>query len=129
MSDNSEFGSFLSGFLIGGLVGAAVALLMAPQSGEETRTLIVEKSTELKDKTAASLEEAYAAAEKAAADARARAEELAKEAQARAEELRQRSQVILEEQRSKISDAVSPKAEKVEVKEENPAPKKPAAKK
>ncbi len=114
MSDNNDFGSFLSGFLVGGLVGAAVALLLAPQSGEATRTLIVEKSVELKDKTAASLEEAYAAAEKAAADARARAEELAKEAQAHAEELRQRGQVILEEQRAKISDKVSPKAEKVE---------------
>ena len=44
MSDNNEFGSFLSGFLVGGLVGAAVALLMAPQSGEETRTLIGEKT-------------------------------------------------------------------------------------
>jgi gas vesicle protein len=118
MSDNSDFGSFLSGFVVGGLVGAAVALLMAPQSGEETRTMIVEKGVELKDKTSASLEEAYAAAEKAAADARAKAEELAKVAQTRAEELRQKSQVILEEQRTKISDAVSPKAEKAEAPKE-----------
>jgi gas vesicle protein len=123
MSDNNELGSFLSGFLVGGLIGAAVALLMAPQSGEETRTLIRDKSVELKDKTTASLEEAYARAEKAAADARARAEELAKEAQVRAEELRQRGQVILEEQRTKISDAVSPKEGK------KPATGKPAAKK
>lgn len=125
MSDNNDFTSFLSGFLVGGLVGAAVALLLAPQSGEETRTMIVEKSVELKDKTAATLEDAYHAAEKAAGDARARAEELAKEAQSRAEDLRQRGQVILEEQRAKISDKVSPKAEKVEVpKEEKKADKK-----
>jgi gas vesicle protein len=51
MSDNaSEFGSFLAGFLIGGLVGAATALLLAPQSGEETRTVIKTKGIELKDK-------------------------------------------------------------------------------
>lgn len=50
MSDNSsEFGSFLAGFLIGGLVGAATALLLAPQSGEDTRNVIVTKSIELKD--------------------------------------------------------------------------------
>ena len=42
---DSDFGAFFSGFLIGGLVGAAVALLMAPQSGEETRTLIRDKVT------------------------------------------------------------------------------------
>ncbi len=50
MSDNSsEFGSFLAGFLIGGLVGAATALLLAPQSGEDTRNVIVTKSIELKE--------------------------------------------------------------------------------
>ena len=123
MSDNNDFGSFLSGFMIGGLVGAAVALLMAPQSGEETRVLIRDKSVELKDKTVASMEDAYARAEKAAADARVRAEELAQEAQARAEELRQRGQVILEEQRSKLTETIKPKEEAAKTE------KKPAAKK
>ena len=111
MSDNSDFGSFLSGFLIGGLVGGAVALLLAPQSGEETRTLIRDKGVEFKDKTVTSMEEAYARAEQAAADARARAEELAKVAQSRAEELRQQGQVVLEEQRAKLSKTISPKEE------------------
>ena len=128
MSDNSEFGSFLSGFMIGGLVGAAVALLMAPQSGEETRVLIRDKSVELKDRTTASLEEAYARAEQAAADARVRAEELAKEAQARAEDLRQRGQVIIEEQRTKLTEAIQPKEEAAEA-EKKPASKKTSTKK
>ena len=43
-------GSFLAGFVIGGLIGAGVALLMAPQSGEETRALIADKSIELRDR-------------------------------------------------------------------------------
>ena len=34
---DSDFGAFLAGFFVGGLIGAAVALLIAPQSGEETR--------------------------------------------------------------------------------------------
>lgn len=51
MADNSgDLGSFLAGFLIGGLIGAGAALLMAPQSGEETRALIGEKSIELRDR-------------------------------------------------------------------------------
>jgi gas vesicle protein len=51
MADNSgDLGSFLAGFVIGGLIGAGVALLMAPQSGEETRAIITDKSIELRDR-------------------------------------------------------------------------------
>jgi gas vesicle protein len=77
MSNKSgEFGAFVAGFLIGGLVGAATALLMAPQSGEETRAFIQEKSIELKDVATATAEDAIARAEAAAAEARAYAEDL-----------------------------------------------------
>jgi gas vesicle protein len=87
MSDRDEFGAFLVGFIVGGLTGAVVALLFAPQSGEETRALIKDKSIELRDKAQVTAEEAYARAEAAAKEARARAEELAREARTRAEEL------------------------------------------
>lgn len=79
MSDRDEFGAFLVGFLIGGLSGAVVALLFAPQSGEETRAMIKDKSIELRDKAQQSAEEALARAEAAAAEARARADELARQ--------------------------------------------------
>lgn len=50
MSDNnSDFGAFLAGFVIGGLVGAATALILAPQSGEQTRGQISNKSGELRE--------------------------------------------------------------------------------
>ncbi len=39
MNDRDEFGAFLVGFIVGGLSGAVVALLFAPQTGEETRAL------------------------------------------------------------------------------------------
>lgn len=87
MSERDEFGAFLVGFVVGGLSGAIVALLFAPQSGEETRALIKDKSIELRDKAQMTAEEALARAEQLAADARARAEELANEARARAEDL------------------------------------------
>jgi gas vesicle protein len=87
MSDRDEFGAFLVGFVVGGLTGAVVALLFAPQSGEETRAMIKDKSIELRDKAQMTAEEAYARAEAAAKEARARAEELAHEARARAEQL------------------------------------------
>lgn len=79
MSDRDEFGAFLVGFIVGGLTGAVVALLFAPQSGEETRALIKDKSIELRDKAQHSAEETLARAEAAAQEARARADELARQ--------------------------------------------------
>jgi gas vesicle protein len=96
MSDqNSDFGAFLSGFIVGGFVGAAVALLMAPQSGEETRVLIRDRSIELKDR-----------AVEAAEDARIRAEAAAEEARMRADELKRRGQEIYVEQKGRLETAI-----------------------
>ncbi len=99
MSERDEFGAFLVGFIVGGLSGAIVALLFAPQSGEETRAFIKDKSIELRDKAQMTAEEALARAEAAAADARARADELAKE-------LRERGQGVVEDVRERASGAV-----------------------
>jgi gas vesicle protein len=90
MSDSgNEFGAFLAGFVIGGLVGAAVALLTTPQTGEETRSLIHDKSIELKDKAVERAETARVKAEAAAAEARARADEITQMAKDRAGEISQ----------------------------------------
>ena len=48
MSENNSGGAFFTGFLLGGLVGAAAALLMTPQSGEKTRVQIRERGIELR---------------------------------------------------------------------------------
>lgn len=50
MADKSV--DFLAGFFVGALVGAAAALLLAPQSGEETRAFIREKGIELQERSA-----------------------------------------------------------------------------
>ena len=34
---DSGFGSFLAGLFVGGLIGAAIGLLLAPRAGEELR--------------------------------------------------------------------------------------------
>ena len=41
---------FLGGVLIGAVVGAALGLLLAPQSGEETRETLCSTARELSDK-------------------------------------------------------------------------------
>ena len=43
----SDASGYLGWFLLGSLAGAAVALLLAPRSGEETRDYLVERSGEL----------------------------------------------------------------------------------
>lgn len=106
MSDRDEFGAFLVGFIVGGLSGAVVALLFAPQSGEETRALIKDKSIELRDKAQITAEEAIARAEAAAADARARADDLARQ-------LRERGHTVVEDVRERGKSAVDAVRSKV----------------
>ena len=107
MSDRDEFGAFLVGFIVGGLTGAVVSLLFAPQTGEETRALIKDKSIELRDKASASAEQALARAEAAAQEARTRADELAQELRARGEtvvsEVKSRGRSALDAVRSKAT--------------------------
>jgi gas vesicle protein len=114
MSDQDEFGAFLVGFVVGGLTGAVAALLLAPQSGEETRTIIRDKAIELKDKASEEIDEAYAQAEAAASEARIRFEELAQLTRERADELQRRSAVLLEEQKSRISEVMARKPSETE---------------
>lgn len=50
MSDsNGSGGAFMAGFILGGLVGAAAALLLSPQPGEMTRKQILERSSGLQE--------------------------------------------------------------------------------
>lgn len=50
----------LAGILVGGLAGAVTMLLLAPQSGEDTRRQIREKSIELRDRTSEMMEDTMA---------------------------------------------------------------------
>ena len=50
--DGGAAGTIITAFVLGALTGAAVALLMAPQSGEETRRILGDKAREGADKAA-----------------------------------------------------------------------------
>src|SRR5512135_713591 len=77
-------GTFLAGLVLGSLVGAAVAMLMAPASGSETRRQIREKGLEL----------------------RAQAEQQMEEARKQADEMQERGRVVLEEQKARLNQAI-----------------------
>lgn len=94
----SDFGAFMAGFFVGGLIGIGVAMLFAPQSGEETREQIYQRSIELADVANQKVEEARTKAEKAIAEARLKAEEATQELQERVQELEARGKAALERQ-------------------------------
>jgi gas vesicle protein len=88
MSDSdSGIGAFFAGVLIGGLVGAATALLLAPQTGEETRRTIGRYGNDFRDRAQDSFEDARERADATLADARRRAERIIEEARERAERI------------------------------------------
>ena len=48
--DDSGAGTVVVAFVLGAITGAAVALLMAPATGEETRRMLAEKAREGRDR-------------------------------------------------------------------------------
>ena len=48
--DDNGAGTVVVAFVLGALTGAAVALLMAPATGEETRRIIADKAREGRDR-------------------------------------------------------------------------------
>ena len=107
MSDNNDFGAFFAGLVIGGLVGAAAALLTAPKSGEETRTMIKEKSIELRDRAVEVSQDARRKAEVALEDARARADEALADLRVKAEDLARMTKELTVELQQKAKAPVS----------------------
>lgn len=88
--------SMFAGFLIGGLIGAGIALLSAPYSGEETRQRIREKSMEMKDK-----------AVETAHETRQRIDDARRQGSEKVTMARDRGQTIFSKQKKNIESAVA----------------------
>jgi gas vesicle protein len=76
MANKDSFGSLVQGFVIGGVIGVVTALLIAPQSGEETRTMIQDKGIGLKEKAETAYADMQKKADAAFADLRVKVDEL-----------------------------------------------------
>lgn len=74
------FKNGMLGFIVGGLTGAAVAFLYAPQSGEETRQILLDNSEKVKENALESIQEAQDMALEKLSVAQVRAEKTAQEA-------------------------------------------------
>jgi gas vesicle protein len=65
---NSGFGSFLAGIVIGGFVGAAIGLLIAPETGDQMREHVGEFVDAKRSAFGDAVSEGRAAAEQARAE-------------------------------------------------------------
>jgi gas vesicle protein len=113
--------SGILGFLMGGLVGAILAMLYSPHSGEENRQIMLDQSLELRDKAQQSVQDAQKAALKSINDAQDRLEELNQEARTLIKKLQEIGQITIEEQRQslgkgidRVKDALRPEIAVVE---------------
>jgi gas vesicle protein len=86
------------GMLIGGLVGAVTMLLLAPQSGKETRNQIQQKSIELRDRTSEIVEDTMA-------QIRSSVDKISLDSREKIKELKQYGQELAVEQLDHVSEA------------------------
>ena len=100
MSDSSsDIGAFLAGFVMGGLVGAATALILAPQSGAETRAQIAAKGEEFRLASEQQIQEYRETASSAVSDAKERVNESSKQIQ-------EQARIVLDEGKAKVNEAL-----------------------
>jgi gas vesicle protein len=90
--------SVLIGTLIGGLAGAVTMLLLAPQSGKDTRIQLQKKGIELRDRTTEMMDDTLA-------QVRSNANKIATIGREKMKELKQHGQEIAVEQLENVSQA------------------------
>ncbi|MGQ9799174.1 MAG: YtxH domain-containing protein, partial [Ignavibacterium sp.] len=96
--DNNNLGKgFLIGFLAGGAIGAAIALLFAPKSGKELRADIRQKSEEYLDDTERYIYEAREKARELINEGKKMSEKIINDAKQKSQEIiKDAEKVILE---------------------------------
>ncbi len=95
---HNNFFSILVSLLVGGVAGAVTMLLLAPQSGKDTRNQLQEKGIELRDRTSEMMEDAVA-------QVRLDRNKLSMGGRQKAKELLQQGQSLVVEQLDRVSDA------------------------
>ncbi len=99
--------SVVTGLLVGGLIGAGVALLMAPRSGEETRAELRDKAMEYRDRTKDVVNETMS-------QAKSKADELKGGVLEKAEDLKRRGKQTAAQQLDHVAQAAETGKSKVQ---------------
>jgi gas vesicle protein len=96
----------LAGLVVGGLIGAAIMMIYAPQSGAKTRKMLRKKAMALRNQASETAEDARERAEEALDAAVERAREASDELRDRVEHIQKRGQKTLDEQKERVSELV-----------------------
>jgi gas vesicle protein len=91
--------TLVTGLVIGGLIGAAVMLFMAPESGKKTLRKLQKRTMKLRENAMDTVEDAMK-------QARHRAGKVSAGVRKQTNRLTDRSHDLLDEQRSRVTDAV-----------------------
>ena len=85
-------GRFIAGFVVGGAVGALVGILLAPQSGEETREILTEGA-----------QDAYKNAKSTVREIQDKADDVIDEMQRKGEDIISKIQGMINKQKDEVS--------------------------
>jgi len=113
MDENKTSKGLLIGFLAGGVVGAAIALLYAPKSGREMREQIRHKKDELIDDTSEYLQIAKTKASDMINEGKRKSEELISDAKKKASSLIGDANSILNEAKQKATNTLGTTKDKI----------------
>jgi gas vesicle protein len=89
----------LTGVLVGGLIGATTMWLFAPRSGEETRNDLIDKASELRDRTTDTVKDTVS-------QVKSKAGHLRGDVKGRANDLKSIGQDLLVEQLERATEAL-----------------------
>ncbi len=87
-------GKFLAGFLVGGALGAIAGILLAPQSGEETRELLNDVSKDMAKKTDTTIK-----------DIQIKADTVVSELQQKGDEIMDKIQSVINKQKNETTES------------------------
>jgi gas vesicle protein len=113
MDENKTAKGLILGFVTGGIVGAAIALLYAPKSGRELRSDIKIKKDELLDDTSEYLQIAKTKASDMINEGKRKSEELISDARKKANSLIGDANSILNDAKEKATNTLGTTKEKL----------------
>lgn len=99
-------GSFLAGAVIGGLVGAGIALLQAPQSGERTREQIKHQADETRKQVENLISTAKTHTQEAAEEVGKHVQEIKTEGQQAVEKIKTEGKAAVEETQEHVQEGI-----------------------
>ena len=81
-------GKFLAGFIVGGALGAVAGILLAPKSGEETRSMLADGA-----------KDALKRADETVKEIRSKADDVVSDMQKKGEEIKEKLQDLINKQK------------------------------